>query len=139
MKNKARPRHMIGFWTYGWFVTSGDVPYLDLPAVGWDQFGRSGRAYTQGRFRGEDLWYGETEYRFPLQKENETFGGVVFINATSASSRLNDIDLFQYVDLAYGAGLRIMINKKSRTNLNLDFAWGKYGAQGFYLGLNEVF
>ncbi|MFC2125740.1 BamA/TamA family outer membrane protein [Bacteroidota bacterium] len=46
--DQERPRHLIGFWTYGWFVTSGDVPYLDLPAVGWDQFGRSGRAYTQG-------------------------------------------------------------------------------------------
>ncbi len=66
---------MIGFWTYGWFVTSGDVPYMDLPAVGWDQFGRSGRAYTQGRFRGEDMWYGEAEYRFPLQKTKETLGG----------------------------------------------------------------
>ena len=31
--DKERPRHLIGFWTYGWFVTSGDVPYLDLPAV----------------------------------------------------------------------------------------------------------
>jgi hypothetical protein len=32
-----------------------------------------------------------------------------------------------------------MINKKSRANLALDFAWGKYGATGFYLGMNEVF
>lgn len=32
--SKERPRHLIGFWGYGWFVTSGDVPYLNLPAVG---------------------------------------------------------------------------------------------------------
>ncbi len=137
--NPERPRHMLGFWTYGWFVTSGDVPYLDLPAVGWDQFGRSGRAYTQGRFRGEDLWYGEMEYRVPLQKEKETFGAVAFINGTTASNRLGGIDLFEYLDLGYGVGLRVMINKKSRANLNLDYAWGNYGASGFYLGLNEVF
>ncbi|WP_340114633.1 BamA/TamA family outer membrane protein [Maribellus mangrovi] len=147
--NPERPRHLIGFWTYGWFVTSGDVPYLDLPAVGWDQFGRSGRAYTQGRFRGPDIVYGEIEYRFPLQKNKETFGGVLFINATSGSNRagsknttgsnLADINLFEYLDYAYGTGLRIMLNKKSRANLNLDFAWGKYGASGFYLGINEVF
>lgn len=137
--NKERPRHLLGFWSYGWFVTSGNVPYLDLPAVGWDQFGNSGRAYTQGRLRGEDLWYGETEYRFPLQKNKETLGGVIFVNATSASNRLNDIDLFKYLDYGYGAGLRVMINKKSRTNLTLDYAWGKYGAKGFYLGLNEKF
>jgi len=137
--DQERPRHLLGFWTYGWFVTSGDVPYLDLPAVGWDQFGTSGRAYTQGRLRGEDLWYGETEYRFPLQKNKETLGGVLFINATTASNRLNNINLLQHVDVGYGAGLRIMINKKSRTNLTLDYAWGKYGARGFYLGLNEKF
>ena len=137
--SKARPRHMIAFWTYGWFVTSGDVPYLDLPSVGWDQFGRSGRAYTQGRFRGEDLVYGEMEYRFPLQKNKETLGAVVFVNATTASNRTGGINLFDYLDLGYGTGLRIMIDKKSRANLNLDFAWGKYGATGFYLGLNEAF
>jgi hypothetical protein len=137
--SKERPRHLLGFWTYGWFVTTGDVPYMDLPAVGWDQFGRSGRAYTQGRFRGQDMVYGEAEYRFPLQKTKETFGGVMFLNATTASNRDADINLFKYINPAYGVGLRVMINKKSRANLNIDYAWGSYGAQGFYLGLNEVF
>jgi len=137
--DEQRPRHLIGFWTYGWFVTSGEVPYMDLPALGWDQFGRSGRAYTQGRFRGEDLMYGEVEYRFPLQKNKETFGGVVFLNTTTASNRGADINLFKYLDYAYGTGLRVMINKKSRANLAIDYAFGKYGAGGFYFGINEVF
>ena len=137
--NRERPRHLIGFWGYGWFVTSGEVPYMDLPALGWDQFGRSGRAYTQGRFRGEDLLYGEIEYRFPLQKNKETFGGVVFVNTTMASNRIAEIGLLEYIDYAYGAGLRIMLNKKSRANLTVDYAMGQYGASGFYLGINEVF
>ena len=137
--SKTRPRHLIGFWTYGWFQTSGDLPYLDLPALGWDQFGRSGRAYTQGRFRGEDVVYGEIEYRFPLQKKKETFGAVVFVNSTTASNRTAGINLFNYLDLGYGVGLRVMVSKKSRANLNIDYAWGNYGASGFYLGINEVF
>jgi hypothetical protein len=137
--SKARPRHLLGFWTYGWFVTSGHVPYLDLPAIGWDLFGRSGRAYTQGRFRGQDVVYGEMEYRFPLQKHKETFGGVLFVNSVTASSRQVGLNLFNYVDAAGGLGLRVMINKRSRANLAIDYAWGKYGAQGFYLGINEVF
>ncbi|MCK5135359.1 MAG: hypothetical protein KAR19_06180 [Bacteroidales bacterium] len=85
------------------------------------------------------MMYGEIEYRFPLQKNKELLGGVVFVNVTTASNRMGDINLFQYLDYAYGLGLRVMINKKSRTNLSLDFARGKYGAGGFYLGLNEVF
>ncbi len=137
--SQERPRHLIGFWTYGWFVTSGKVPYLDLPSVGWDQFGRSGRAYTQGRFRGENMMYGEIEYRVPLQKNKETFGAVLFTNFTTASNSLGDINLFEYIDVGYGLGLRIMINKASRANLAVDLAFGEYGASGFYLGINEVF
>jgi hypothetical protein len=136
--SKTRERHLIGYWGYAWFVSSGKVPYLDLPAVGWDQFGRSGRAYTQGRFRGEELVYNEIEYRFPLQKNNDLIGGVIFLNATTASNQLN-IPLFKYLDYGYGAGLRVMISKKTRANLNIDYAFGEYGAQGFYIGLNEDF
>jgi len=136
---KVRPRHLLGFWGYGWFVTGGQVPYLDLPAVGWDQFGRSGRAYTQGRFRGEDLIYSEFEYRVPLQRHKETIGAVAFVNSSTASNRHGNISLYQYVDFGYGVGLRIMINKASRANLNIDYAIGKYGAQGLYVALNEVF
>lgn len=137
--SKDRPRHLIGFWTYGWFQTSGTLPYMDLPAVGWDQFGRSGRAYTQGRFRGQDLIYTELEWRVPLQREKDTFGAVLFVNGTTATNRDANISLYDYLDVGYGLGLRVMIMKKSRANLALDYAWGRYGAQGFYFGLNEVF
>lgn len=137
--SNSRPRHLIGLWSYGWFVTSGNVPYLDLPALGWDQFGRSGRAYTQGRFRGQQLVYNEIEYRVPLQRQKETLGAVVFINGTTATNSAGNISLFDYYDIGYGAGLRVMINKKSRANLNIDYAVGQYGAHGFYFGVNEVF
>ncbi|MFV0483234.1 MAG: BamA/TamA family outer membrane protein [Bacteroidales bacterium] len=137
--SKKRPRHMIALWTYGNFVTSGDVPYLDLPAVGWDQFGRSGRGFAQGRFRGEDLYYAEVEYRLPLQKNKEVLGAVFYANITTASSRTNNINLFEYVEPSAGAGLRIMLDKRARTNLTLDYAIGKYGSKGFYLSVNEAF
>jgi hypothetical protein len=137
--SQERPRHLIGLWAYGSFQTSGTLPYMDLPAVGWDQFGRSGRAYTQGRFRGQDLVYSELEYRFPLQKKKEMFGGVAFVNGTTATNRDANINLYEYLDIGYGLGLRVMVIKKSRANLSIDYAWGKYGAQGFYFGLNEAF
>ena len=62
LTKQAQPSHLLAFWIYGNFQTSGHMPYLDLPALGWDQFGRSGRAYTQGRFRGENVMYSEMEY-----------------------------------------------------------------------------
>lgn len=141
--SKTRPRHLIGIWTYASMVTSGKVGYLDLPALGWDQFGKSGRGYTQGRFVGKQLLYGELEYRVPLptiiKKLPDLLGAVAFINATTANSTSANIDLFDYVDPGYGIGLRIMTNKKSKANITLDYAWGKYGSQGFYFNFNETF
>ena len=132
------PRHLIGFWLLGAFSPVGDLPYLDLPALGYDQRGRSGRGYTQGRYRGPDLLYGETEYRFPISQCGGVLGGVVFVNATTANSPDKRIKLFDYIEPAYGFGLRIMVDKHSRTNLQVDYGFGHHSS-GFYLGATEVF
>jgi hypothetical protein len=137
--SKDRPRHLIGLWAFGWFVTNGAVPYLDLPSLGWDQFGRSGRAYTQGRFRGQKLIYTELEYRVPLQRHKDRWGAVFFVNGTTATNDDVGIRLYEYLDVAYGLGLRWMFSAETRANVSVDYAFGKYGANGFYLGMNEVF
>ena len=137
--SQSQERNIIGLWAFGNFQLGGNLPYLDLPALGWDQFGRSGRAYTQGRFRGQSLIYSEAEWRFPLQKNKNKWGGVVFLNATTAANNDANIGLVDFVNLGYGVGLRYMLNEKSRTNLCLDFGLGDYGAKGFYLSVNEVF
>ena len=62
------------------------MPYLILPALSYDQRGRSGRGYTQGRFRGTNLVYSEAEYRFPISACGGIIGGVVFANLTTASN-----------------------------------------------------
>jgi len=136
---ESRPRNVLAFWTYGWFVTSGTSPYLALPALGWDMFARSGRPYTQGRIRGEDLVYGEAEWRFPLQKTKDKWGGVLFLNTTTASSRTENINAFSNFVFGYGGGLRFMINEKKRVNLGLDYGFGANGAQGLFVNLNEYF
>ena len=136
------PSHLLSFWTYGQFSIAGKTPYLALPAIGMDFFGRSGRAYTQGRFRGEHLSYTEVEYRFPLKvlkNDPSRFAGVAFVNGTSANSEINNIDLYDYIEPGYGIGIRILINKKTRAHLAVDYAWGNYGAHGFYFNINEAF
>lgn len=137
--DKNRARNVLAFWTYGWFVTSGTSPYLALPAIGWDMFARSGRPYTQGRIRGEDLVYAETEWRFPLQRDKDKWGGVLFLNTSTASSRTENINAFSNFVFGYGGGLRFMINEKKRVNLGLDYAFGANGAQGLFVNLNEYF
>ena len=47
--------------------------------------------------------------------------------------------MFKYVDTGAGIGLRVMVIKKTRANLTHEYAWGKYGSQGFYFNFNETF
>ncbi|NEU09630.1 BamA/TamA family outer membrane protein [Flavihumibacter sp. R14] len=136
--SKEVPRKVIGFWALANFISSGEVPYLLLPALGYDQRGRAGRGYVQGRYRGEDLVYVETEYRFPISKCTGILGGAVFANATTTSNRDLNVELFDYLRAGYGMGLRIMADKKSRTNIQIDVAFGK-NSGGFYFGASETF
>jgi outer membrane protein assembly factor BamA len=136
--SQKNPRHVLAFWLLGNFSPYGQLPYLDLPALGYDQRGRSGRGYTQGRYRGPNMVYAETEYRFPISPCSGILGGVLFVNATSADRPDGNVKLFDYIAPGYGMGLRIMIDKYSRTNLQVDFGFGKHSS-GFYLGASETF
>ena len=136
--SKNKPRHMVAFWIFGDFNVTGHMPYMTLPNLGGDQRARSGRGYTNGRFRGKNLVYGEVEYRFPIWPCSNIIGGVVFANATSTDNPDRDVALFKYIQPAVGFGLRIMINKYFRTNINLDFAIGSKSS-GFYFSGQETF
>jgi hypothetical protein len=131
-------RHRLAAWIMGNFVVAGTAPYYDLPATGMDTFGRSGRGYQEGRFRGEHLLYGEAEYRTTLMT-NGLLGMVAFLNATTVSSRDRGENLFESVAIGAGAGLRLLLNKRSRTNLCADLGFGKDGSHGFYLSVQEAF
>ena len=128
-------RNMLCFWTIGNFLTSGTVPYTDLTALGEDQYSKSGRGYTVGRFRGQSLIYGEVEFRKHLwatTRNPDFLGMVVFLNAVTASNRDAEIKLFNNINTAGGIGIRIMTIKNARTKLGIDYAWGNYGSSGFY-------
>ena len=135
--SSKNPEHVLAFWHIGSYKFGGSVPYLALPATGYDTYSRSGRGYTIGRFKGLSYDYFESEYRFPITS-NKLISGVAFINLQTASDDLGK-KLFQYWDPAAGGGLRILLQKHSRSTLCIDYAKGKYGSNGFFFGLNEVF
>jgi Omp85 superfamily domain len=134
---KSKPGLVLAFWTWGEFVTSGNVPYLALPSIGWDTYGRSGRGYVQGRFRGVNMVYGETEFRLPISR-NGLFGAVAFLNATTASSPVTGQTLFGSLAPGYGIGLRIKMNMKDRTNICVDYGRGQ-SSSGLYFNIQETF
>ncbi len=134
--SKTCKRHLIAFWSFGNFVTSGNVPYLTLPSIGWDTYNRSGRGYIQGRYRGLNLVYAESEYRFPISK-NGFIGGVAFVNTTFVESYRQK--LFEKAAPGVGAGVRIKMDKRARVNLTIDLGYGSDNSSGIYFNLQEAF
>lgn len=130
--------HLLAVWLWGDFKLKGDAPYLTLPSIGWDTYNRSGRGYVQGRFRGENLVYGEVEYRFPITN-NGVLGGVTFLNSTTASSESTHQRVFDVMVFGYGSGVRIKVNRPTRVNLCIDYAHVINQKGTLFFGLQEVF
>ena len=135
-KLPANSNNVLAVWSYNWLTLSGNPPYLLLPSTGWDAYWNTGRGYTQGRFRSKNMVYLESEYRFGITPDG-LIGGVVFINAESFTEMITN--KFEYIDPGYGLGIRIKLNKFSRTNFCIDYGWGLSGNRGFALNIGEVF
>jgi len=133
---KLSARKVLAFWSWNEFTFDGKAPYFDLPSNGWDTYANTGRGYIQGRFRGPDMVYGETELRFGITR-NGLLGGVVFVNATSVSNWPDA--KFTEAFPGEGIGLRVKFNKYSDVNVCIDYAIGIEGSRGFFFNLGEVF
>jgi outer membrane protein assembly factor BamA len=134
--SKQNPRHVLALWSWGSFTLKGNVPYLALPAIGWDTYNRSGRGFIQGRYRGLNMLYNEAEYRFQISN-NGLLGGVLFANVTQVSSYTQK--LFEKAALGFGGGIRLQFDKLSRTNLGVDYGIGTDRSSGLYFNLQETF
>jgi hypothetical protein len=128
--------NVLALWSYDWLIISGKPPYLDLPATGWDANFASGRGYIQGRFRGSQMVYAESEYRYRIT-ENGVLGGTVFFNAESFSAQQGT--RLQTIEPGYGPGLRIKLNKVSNTNISVNYGFGSEGSNGLFISVGEAF
>jgi len=143
--SSAVPRNVLAFWVVAQGQVGGHLPYLALPAIGWDARNRTGRGWIQGRFRGTAEVYTEAEWRFRIT-ENGLLGGVVFANMSTFTrppvSYQGYVEtgesLFEHPEFAGGLGLRIMMNRQSRTNITLDLTVAQH-TTGFYFGAGEAF
>jgi hypothetical protein len=133
----VNPETVLALWNWGSYLLSGTLPYLELPGTARDMSFRSGRGYTSQYFKGTQYNDTEAEFRFPILK-NKFISGVTFVNMQTANDE-QGTRLFQVLQPGGGAGLRVLFNKATRTNLALDYAWGKFGNRGFFLNLNEAF
>lgn len=128
--------NLLALWNFEWLTIDGKPPYLMLPNTGGDPYSNPGRGYIQGRFRGRNMAYAEAEYRFALSR-NGLVGGVVFGNAQSFTEETSGH--FEQIAPGYGAGVRLKVNKFSRTNLAVDYGFGIGGSRGLFVNLGEIF
>jgi hypothetical protein len=135
--SSTHPEEVLALWNWGSYLLSGDIPYLELPGTARDGTSRSGRGYTSQYFKGTRYNDTEAEFRFPILA-NKFISGVTFVSMQTGDDE-HGTRLFQVFQPGGGAGLRVLFNKATRTNLALDYAWGKFGNRGFFLNLNESF
>lgn len=118
-----------------WSTFGGKPHYLDLPSIGWDREGKTGRGFTKNRYRSNALLYFETEYRTDITRNG--FLGAVFFTNVSSVSKLETYQ-FKKWNPAVGTGIRIKWNKRNGSNLALDYGISK-NDWSLRLGLSENF
>jgi hypothetical protein len=128
--------NVLALWSYDWLILGGKPGYLDLPSTQWDAFSATGRGYIQGRFRGAQMVYAEAEYRYRILN-NGLLGGVFFLNAQSFSAAPGT--RIQGIQPGYGPGLRIKLNTISKTNICVDYGFGRQGSNGLFIDVGEIF
>jgi hypothetical protein len=86
--------------------------------------------------RGRNQIYTEFEYRFGLTRDG-LLGGVAFLNLMATT--LPASGQFGKLDPGYGAGLRLKFDKRTSTNLAVDYARDRFGDGHLFFGMQEVF
>ena len=128
--------NVLALWSFEWLTLTGKPGFLDLPSTQWDTYSATGRGYIQGRFRGADMVYAEAEYRYKIL-DNGLLGGVFFLNAESLNAAPGT--KLQGIQPGFGPGLRLKLNKVSKTNICIDYGFGRQGSNGLFIDVGEIF
>jgi len=72
-------------------------------------------------------------------KQNGLLGLVAFLNTETLSNEDTEEKLFDSFATGAGVGARLMMNKRSRTNITVDIGRGNDGKLRAYFGIREAF
>lgn len=122
--------HILGFQFLG-DLTSGDVPFFSLPALGGST---NMRGYFEGRYRDKQYITAQADYRKILFWR---IGVNAFYSIGQVSSRLSGFKMNEFKH-SYGFGIRFVFDEKERINLRADIGIAN-GTTGIYFQLDEAF
>ena len=147
-RNHTLTFRLIQEWKHP-FSGDGAVPLYGLSRP-------DSRGYIRGTFQDHHAQQLDIEYRMPFWQDNHLnypkyhfwkgLGVVVFLTGQQAYGETGSYRISN-TNLAVGGGLRILINKKNRLNLRIDYAYGlledSNGVNGrqaaFTINLSEAF
>jgi hypothetical protein len=109
----------------------GEVPFRLLPEIGGPRFLRG---YYRGRFKDNNMFVIQQEFRIPLYKR---FGAALFGGIGAVAKTSSDL-LSNTVHYNYGLGLRFKMKQNDNANIRLDFGLTK-DSHGLYLVFAEAF
>jgi outer membrane protein assembly factor BamA len=98
-------------------VAAGDVPFEGQTVVGGDDI----RGYSQGKYRNDQVYTLQTEYRWNFYKK---WGMVAFAGLASAVEKFSDIPKSEILP-GVGAGLRFKMLPAEKINIGIDAGVGR--------------
>jgi len=112
--------------------SSGQVPFREMALLGST---RIMRGFYEGRFRDRQLLALQGEYRHQVFSR---LGFVLFGSTGRVSNQIKDMGI-SAMKYAGGGGLRLMLNRKEKLNIRIDYAIGTDKSSGLYFEIGEAF
>ena len=124
-------RSVVAVQTLFW-LANGEMPLLEKWRLGGSN---SMRGLFQGRYRDNNLWTGQAEYRYSLHRLVKLVAFAGLGNTAPTTGRL----FRETVQASYGTGVRLLVNKDKKVYFRTDFAWSSNGQFGYYIRLGDAF
>lgn len=124
------PSHILAVQALLWNV-SGEPSFRHLAEVGGDMIMRG---YYQGRYRDHAMYALQAEYRAKIWK---FIGMVAFAGVSNVADKIGNLRI-DNIKYSLGLGLRFCVVPKEKTNIRLDYGFGK-GTSGMYITAKEAF
>jgi len=124
------PSHVLAIQALLWNV-SGEPTFRHLAEIGGEMIMRG---YYQGRYRDYSMYALQTEYRVKIWK---FIGMVAFAGVSNIADKIGNLSI-DNIKYSLGLGLRFCVVPKEKTNIRLDYGFGK-GTSGMYITAKEAF
>ncbi len=111
--------------------TSGDVPIQMMPKLGNYQMMRG---YPMGKFTDKNLWAAQAEYRMPIYWK---IGASAFVGVGQVAPEITKFNSND-IKIAFGYGLRYLLDKAQHLNVRLDVAHSVEGTFAYFT-IQEAF